>query len=330
MVTLSNGVVRSLANDTLHLVVLPTEACNFRCFYCYEDFRLSRMDESVHRGLKRWIERRAPTLSQLSISWFGGEPLLALDRVEDVLDHVASLRALHRQLEFHSEMTTNAWHLTRDVFERLLAREVRLFQISFDGPKEMHDRRRVRADGAGTFDRIWANVTALRAHPGDFEIRLRVHVDRENAADVPRFLDQCRSAFGDDERFKLFLRPLSRLGGPNDPRIDVLGHDGEVAIRSARSEARARGLTLFEDHEEKPICYAAQGNSFVVRADGRLGKCTVALAHAANDVGRLFEDGHVEIDAAKAAPWTRGLFSGKSLELLCPMVGLADPERAAT
>ncbi|MFN0243787.1 MAG: radical SAM protein [Planctomycetota bacterium] len=320
---------RALANDTLHLIVLPTEACNFRCFYCYEDFRLARMDERVQRGLKRWIEQRAPTLSQLTISWFGGEPLLALDVVEDVLDHVASLRQRHPRLQFHSDMTTNAWQLTRDVFERLRARGVRLYQISFDGPQEVHDRRRVRADGAGTFERIWANVTRLRELPGDFEVRLRVHVDRENRGDIPRFLDQCRAEFGTDARFKLFLRPLSRLGGPNDARIDVLGLDGESALVEARAEARLRGLALFEEDGEKPVCYAAEGNSFVVRADGRLSKCTVALAHPANDIGRLHEDGRVEIDAAKTARWTRGLFSGKGLELLCPMVGLADVPHAA-
>jgi len=52
----------------------------------------------------------------------------------------------------------------------------------------------------------------------------------------------------------------------------------------------------------------------------------VALAHAANDTGRLHEDGRLEIDAPKARPWLRGLASGNSLELLCPMIGLAEAE----
>ena len=30
------------------------------------------------------------------------------------------------------------------------------------------------------------------------------------------------------------------------------------------------------------VCYAARGNSYVVRADGRLNKCTVALEHPNN------------------------------------------------
>jgi uncharacterized protein len=323
MVLSPRRLAEALTGSTLHLVVLPTEACNFRCFYCYEDFKLGRMRPSVVRGLERLLEVRVPSLEQLTISWFGGEPLLAKDLIFRLLEHVNRLRASRPSLAFGSDMTTNAWHLDRATFERLLGLGVSAWQVSFDGPKEIHDRRRVRMDGRGTFDRIWENLGALRAVAGDFDVRLRVHVDRENRAEIPRFLDQCREAFGDDPRFRLFLRPLSRLGGPNDDRISVLEcEEEEDAIACARSEARDRGLEVHAPEGE--ICYAARGNSFVVRADGRISKCTVALAHPANDVGRLHEDGRLEIDAPKARPWLRGLESGQRIELVCPMIGLAE------
>ena len=66
-----------LDNRELHLILLPTEACNFRCVYCYESFRLKRMEPWVVEGIKRLLSRRAPDLRALSISWFGGEPPLA-------------------------------------------------------------------------------------------------------------------------------------------------------------------------------------------------------------------------------------------------------------
>ena len=68
---------RCVANNALRLILMPTEACNFRCTYCYEDFRYKRMDDSVVTGVKRFLDLRASHLSQLEISWFGGEPLLA-------------------------------------------------------------------------------------------------------------------------------------------------------------------------------------------------------------------------------------------------------------
>ena len=319
----------ALSNASLHLVVMPTEACNFRCFYCYEDFLVGRMPRSVVRGLERLLELRAPSLEHLTISWFGGEPLLERDLVLGLLEHVAGLRAIHPRLAFESDITTNAWHLDRPLFERMLALGVTVWQISFDGPKEIHDLRRKRADGRGTFDRIWSNVRALRDAKGGFEIRLRVHVDRENREHLPRFLDQCREMFGDDPRFRMFLRPLSRLGGPNDASIAILADEEAGALACARAQAEERGLRLLAPELEGEICHAAWGNSFVVRADGRLSKCTVALAHPRNDIGRLKEDGTLEIDAPKTRPWLRGLVSGRELELLCPMIGLADAAEPA-
>src|SRR5262245_57541642 len=184
-------VLRSSLNaSTLHLILLPTEACNFRCTYCYEDFRLGRMEPWVVRGVKRLLEVRASGLARLDLSWFGGEPLLASDLLIDVLEHAQALAERHPQMQVGSDVTTNAWHLDRPLFARLLSLGVTRFQISFDGAREVHDRKRVQAGGQPTFERIWNHVLALREVPGEFEIRIRVHVDRENHAALPAFLDQ--------------------------------------------------------------------------------------------------------------------------------------------
>ena len=85
----SNGV----ANDMLHLVMMPTEACKFRCTYSYEDFRLARMQPAVVRGVERLLSRRELDLRRLEIAWFGGEPLLALDIDQRLSRHVCDQQA---------------------------------------------------------------------------------------------------------------------------------------------------------------------------------------------------------------------------------------------
>ena len=66
----------SVRADRLQLILLPTEQCNFRCTYCYEDFAIGRMTPEVVSGVKNLIDRRADGLSHLQLSWFGGEPTL--------------------------------------------------------------------------------------------------------------------------------------------------------------------------------------------------------------------------------------------------------------
>jgi uncharacterized protein len=102
MTTLVRELQSSVSNELLHLILMPTEACNFRCTYCYETFQLKRMQPEVVRGIKTLLSRRAESLSHLSLAWFGGEPLLALDVMEDILLHVRELRVRAPRMRFIS------------------------------------------------------------------------------------------------------------------------------------------------------------------------------------------------------------------------------------
>lgn len=317
-------LAQALSNETLHLILYSTEACNFRCTYCYESFAQGRMKPEVVRGVNNLLRERASELEHLELSWFGGEPLLALDVVEGVMQHALDLRASNPRLHVQGDMTTNAWMLTRPVFERLLELCVTTYQITFDGPKLHHDKKRLRADGAGTFDRVWRNVAAMRDVAGEFHVLLRVHADQDNLADLPGFVDDLRATFGADPRFEIFVRPLSRYGGPNDASLHTLSDESALAeLRQRADPGRPVGTPRPDQHG---TCYASRANSFAIRADGRINKCTIALEHPLNQVGRIREDGTLEISNAKIAGWLRGLHSGKTMELFCPMIGYAEPQ----
>jgi len=312
------------SNEALSLILLPTERCNFRCSYCYEDFTAGRMSPGVVRGVKRFLARRAPGLRYLAVSWFGGEPLLAADIVEEIQSYSWELAQKTNDLNFFTSMTTNGYLLHRDRFARLVGQGVGLFQISVDGPRDVHDSRRKLAGGGRTFDRIRDNLLAIREIESPFEIVVRVHIDEETRSTVPLLLQEFRQWFGEDERFTLLLRPTSRLGGPRDDSICILrGEEGEKVVDEARKSAERMGLKRFHT-ETVPVCYASAGNSFVVRSDGTLGKCTVALNSPENRVGRLNEDGRVEIDPEKMRLWMRGLFTRDPGELACPLGGLGE------
>lgn len=44
-------------NQTLELILMPNEDCNFRCVYCYEDFVKSEMKETVQKGILKYLEK---------------------------------------------------------------------------------------------------------------------------------------------------------------------------------------------------------------------------------------------------------------------------------
>jgi uncharacterized protein len=304
------------AQDHLHLIVMPTEKCNFRCVYCYEDFHIGRMKRPVVDGVKALIRRRAVSLSSLEIQWFGGEPTLAGDIVREVMTDAQEV-ARANGVSLIGGMTTNGFLLNAEAYDRFYSCGISHYQISLDGPPELHDTTRLQGNGRGSFDRIWSNLLAIKQVEAGGDILLRIHLTKRNVALISEFAERIERTFDDDPRFRFVLRPVENLGGPND--ISEL-----VIPTSARSQGHRAELPSTQESrmetepEDDYVCYAAKANAYVIRADGRVGKCTVALRSGNNSIGRILQDGTLEIDAKKLAPWLTGWKTQKREALACP------------
>src|ERR1700754_382617 len=158
-----NEFAAAFSNDILHLIILPTEQCNFRCTYCYEDFKIGTMKRPVIDGVKQLLKKRTPTLRQLHIAWFGGEPLLALPIIEEISGSVQVFAKEALDLTYTAEMTTNAFRLDLSTAERLYALGVRHNETTLAGKQTIHDQTRVQRNGKGSFQRIWKNLVELRS-----------------------------------------------------------------------------------------------------------------------------------------------------------------------
>jgi len=309
-------LVSCFSNRRLELIVMPTEQCNFRCTYCYEDFRLGRMNSNTIESLRSLLSNRIDKLDQLYISWFGGEPLAAADIVLDLSSHAAGLAAKRPKMSYRAGITTNGYLLNQELLDQMAANRILDFQITLDGPKEIHDQRRLRADGSGSFEKIWNNLLLLKASPHPFKILIRIHFDRDTVDNLDPLIQDLNREFIVDRRFEVCFKRLLRMGGPNDDRLNAF----------SESEANEKKQTLTRklhgDHvpEEEPfICYAAKPNALVIRADGTLAKCTVALNDPRNRVGVLNRDGTVTVDMSRYRPWLTGFETLELDVLACPL-----------
>ncbi len=290
----------------MHLILLPTEQCNFRCTYCYEDFDIGRMRPELVRGVKTLVDRRIDDLLGISLSWFGGEPLAAKDIVFDVAEHVQRRCQERGVTNLGGHLTTNGYLLDLATVERLCAAEQRTAQISLDGLGAVHDRSRPLASGRGSFRRVWDNLLAIRASRHDFRVSLRIHVGVAEEAETAELCREINRQFGGDPRFSAYLRLIANWGGANRDSIKSLsGPAGREAV------ARLARLLTDIDH-----------NGVLVRADGRVGRCTVALDDPRNTVGHLDESGRLRVDSDKLRPWLAGLAELDSDLLACPYGGV--------
>lgn len=306
-------------NRNLELNIMPTEQCNFRCEYCYEHFEIGRMKPETVSAVKKLVSRRLSELKNLSIEWFGGEPLVAYDIMVDIMSHVnASMRVENPTLRIRGSATTNGYLLTQERLEELVLLGVRSFQISFDGDREEHDKLRRRADGKGTFDVVFSNIVAAHNTDINFNITIRMHVNSGNYESMKTLIDRIVTDIGADGRYKLHIRLLSRLGGPNDYRLPVT--EDTAAVEALKAYADAKGLKVAPKDEDGYICYASRPNFFLLRADGSISKCTVALYDKFNRIGALNPDGTMQIDNKLVTEWSRGFATGNMDDLGCPLI----------
>ncbi|KQU24559.1 radical SAM protein [Bacillus sp. Leaf13] len=315
-----------LVSDKIQeLILFPTEQCNFRCTYCYEDFKLKRMSPNIVQAIKNFLDNRAPKLNHLTINWFGGEPLLAKDIVKDISHYATLLSKKYDDLSYIAGITTNGYLLSPSTFEELVEEGVTQYQISLDGPQNIHNLTRIKANGEGTFERIWSNLLSIKnSNHKNIKIILRVHLTKDNLPYMSNFMLELKNHFVGDPRFNIFLKPVARLGGSNDSSLNLVDKNEENSIIEQlktllyQNSPEKQSSPKINDFKPEDVCYASKPNSIAIRSDGSLAKCTVALNDERNIIGNIEPDGTLNINENRLAPWLRGLITLNSETLACP------------
>ncbi|MDE6303480.1 MAG: radical SAM protein, partial [Paramuribaculum sp.] len=133
----------------LSLTINPTLACNFACPYCFEGTHPSTfMTDEIEDAIVRFVEKHEQARN-LNITWFGGEPLLAFDRIVSLTRKLQGIG-----LNYWAGMITNGYLLTRDKLEQFDKLKIRSVQVTIDGNESMHNSRRFLKNGGDTYERI--------------------------------------------------------------------------------------------------------------------------------------------------------------------------------
>lgn len=277
--------------------------------------------ETITR-LKKFLAQRIKRLDTLSIDWFGGEPLLAKDIVTDICSFVCELGRRRKGFNFSSSMTTNGFLLTEDTVQDLWAVGVRHYQITLDGPKEIHDKYRVQANGSGSYEKIWHNLQEIKNSNLEISILLRLHLNPDNSAVIEAFTGYLKKQLLIDPRFSLIIKPVGRWGGPNHASIQTVS-------KQEADRLLGKCLALIKDNDNigvesavPLICYAGKPTSFVIRANGNLAKCTVVFNDERNNIGCLDDSGLLKIDNSRLQLWLKGIKTMDKELLSCPVRGL--------
>lgn len=190
---MSNGCLTTEHRNISVMWKTVSEDCNLACDYCYYSTcggkpgkKINRIESPIlEKFIREYMEK---SHGAATFAWQGGEPLLAgLDFFEEVVTlqakHAPKHTMISNTLQTNGTLINDKWATFFKTYNFLIG-------VSLDGPKEIHDARRVDSLGQGSFDRVMRGIEHLRAHQVDFNILTVVHKGNVGkAAEMMRFFE---------------------------------------------------------------------------------------------------------------------------------------------
>ncbi len=270
---------------SLSLTIAPTSNCNFRCIYCYEKDSIKpvTMSEQTQTELIEFVKQHISYVKNLSIYWYGGEPLMAIDIIEKLSDVFLKL-CEENKVEYSASMVTNGYLLTPENVERLHKMKVTHMQVTLDGAAEDHDKRRFLKGGLPTFDRIIENLCASKDNlPG--YVSIRINADRHNIDRVDNVIKILREK-GLEGKVNPYLAMVENSNNAYNDNSCL--RTNEFSQREFDFTMR-NGLDIVGHTPEQlgRFCGADACGSYVINADGRLYRCWDDIGDESRCVGTL-------------------------------------------
>jgi uncharacterized protein len=188
------------------------------------------------------------------------------------------IEAMASNRGYTSKITTNGALLSpRKLTELARTARITRFDITIDGPREIHNSHRPLKSGKGSFDTI-LDTLAFAANGSEFAdvtFVLRTNVDRHNLRYLDEYLVDMSRRGLTDKRFIFQLSPIHSWGNDiselSADRSDV--SELEIAWFRRMSELGLNHRVL-PGRTATPTCVATHAGSEVIDQYGRMYSCT--------------------------------------------------------
>ncbi len=258
----------------LSVNILPTMGCNLACSYCFqgmiqETVKPRLMSEETAEAIIRYLEKAVVGRKGLSVSWFGGEPLLGRRTIKKMSPRLIDI-CERLDAEYKAVITTNAVLLTREAVRDLVEARIGNAQVSIDIPSETRNDKK----GRDTQDKVLDNLAYAADQIG---IHLRINLSRDDIDEWDRLYEGILER-GLNDRIKSIN--IANVFQPERARRDGVGsdvtHRQYVSVMKRQRELAGKfGMPIHESVSSSCASGCAATNETAVSIDpeGLLYKC---------------------------------------------------------
>ena len=157
--------ITTLPNISTFIIEI-TRQCNLRCSYCCYSGKYPRNRVHENKSISAtqlplifdFIEKHRVKVRQLTISFYGGEPLLHKELL------YTAVESIKERFPSDAEIVISTNLLNFDVHNDLdwCVKNNITLNVSIDGPEDIHDKHRTNLNGKGSFQEVMHNLSSIK------------------------------------------------------------------------------------------------------------------------------------------------------------------------
>lgn len=280
----------SVSKEIRGYSILPTSACNARCFYCFESNDPHyTMTENTAFKVVDYIISHCGESKKVSLKWFGGEPTLGEARIDQICDLLTK-----NGISYTSSMISNAYLFSKEMVSKAKEKwKLLSIQITLDGTEEIYNRVKAYVNAKDNpFQRVMNNIGYLLDE--GIRVLIRMNLDSHNEKDLYDLVEQLAKRFAGRKNLSVYAAVLFEDCGSKPIQHTKSEYDklinSSVKLNSWIEEKGCNKASRFQQNASFPAlkpyyCMADNPNSLQINPLGQFGKCEHDLyRHLVGDV----------------------------------------------
>lgn len=274
--------------ESFEIMINPTLDCNLHCWYCYENhIKDSIISPSTLVKIKNFINNtisHKPQLKTITLSFFGGEPLINFDIVSQIITFTNDA-CERKKIELNIVFTSNGVLLNNEMVSFFTKNDLSVtFQITLDGGREYHNKVRFSQGNVPTYDAIIENIHLLVLHK--ISVILRINFTKDSFESIPSILEVIMDIPIEDRDF--IKIDLQQVWQDKDDSFDIT-----VMMDTFIQNGFEVSSPLISIDNLRYPCYADKLNQMLINYNGDVYKCSARDFTPQNKKGVLTDRGEV-------------------------------------